>query len=306
MKKVLSLVLLCAMVLTLAACGNTKTETPDAPQQSETVQDDQATILPAPGELTKPAPAPETETEAPAPEQGVVTGPQVSMPELPEPAPAPEAPAEPVAPVEPETPVATPAEPEVPAETPAEPEVPAETPAESEVPAEPEVPAETPAESEVPAEPEVPAEDPAEPVIPGEDLMIMIEEMYAISGPQFMHMSMPVELSDAELTQWLTGISDPALLSAAVVNESMMGAQAYSLVLARVTDAAKAEEVAQMMLDNIDPAKWICVQADDLAAAIKGDLVMFIMVDTQLGLTAQNMVDAFSQVAGGVDKTLTK
>ena len=61
-----------------------------------------------------------------------------------------------------------------------------------------------------------------------------------------------------------------------------------------------------MMLDNIDPAKWICVQADDLAAAIKGDLVMFIMVDTQLGLTAQNMVDAFSQVAGGVDKTLTK
>ena len=55
MKKVLSLVLLCSMVLTLAACGNTKTETPDAPQQSETVQDDQATILPAPGELTKPA-----------------------------------------------------------------------------------------------------------------------------------------------------------------------------------------------------------------------------------------------------------
>ena len=302
MKKVLSLMLLCAMVLALCACGNTKVETPDAPQQSETVQDDQATILPAPGELTKPAPAPEPEAETPAPEQGVVTGPQVSMPELPEPAPAPETPAEPVAPVEPEAPAETPTEPETPAESevPAEPEVPAEDPAE------PEVPAETPVEPETPAESEVPAEDPAEPAIPGEDLMSMIEEMYAISGPQFMHMSMPVELSDAELTQWLTGISDPALLTAAVVNESMMGSQAYSLVLARVADAAKAEEVAQMMLDNIDPAKWICVQADDLAAAIKGDLVMFIMVDTQLGLTAQNMVDAFSQVAGGVDKTLTK
>ena len=294
MKKVLSLMLLCAMVLALCACGNTKVETPDAPQQSEPVQDDQATILPAPGELTKPAPAPETETntatEVPAPEQGVVTGPQVSMPELPEPAPAPEAPAEPVAPVEPETPAETPAEPEVPAETPVEPEAPAET----------------PAEPEAPAEPEGPAGDPVEPAIPGEDLMVMIEDIYAISGPQFMHMSMPVELSDADTTAWLTGISDPSLLSAAVVNESMMGAQAYSLVLVRVADAAKAEEVAQMMLDNIDPAKWICVQADDLAAAIKGDLVMFIMVDTQLGLTAQNMVDAFSQVAGDVDKTLTK
>ena len=85
MKKVLSLVLLCAMVLTLAACGNTKTETPDPPQQSETIQDDQATILPAPGELTKPAPAPETETEAPAPEQGVVTGPRCLCPSFPSP-----------------------------------------------------------------------------------------------------------------------------------------------------------------------------------------------------------------------------
>ena len=293
MKKLLSILLLCTMVLTLCACGNSENQTPDAPQQSETAED-----LPAPGELTKPAPPyatgtddTETQPEAiPAPEQGVVTGPQVSMPELPEPAPAPEAPAEPVAPVEPETPAETPAEPEIPAETPAEPEAPAET----------------PAEPEVPAEPETPAEEPAEPAIPGEDLMVMIEEIYAISGPQFMHMSMPVELSDAELTQWLTGVTDPALLSAAVVNESMMGSQAYSLVLARVADAAKAEEVAQMMLDNIDPAKWICVQADDMAAATKGDLVMFIMVDTQLGLTAQNMVDAFSQVAGGVDKTLTK
>ena len=136
--------------------------------------------------------------------------------------------------------------------------------------------------------------------------MRMIENIYAICGPQFMHMTMSVDLADAEICSWLTGISDPALLSAAVVNESMMGSQAYSLVLARVNDAAKAEDVARMMLDNIDPAKWICVQADDIAAAIKGDLVMFIMVDTQLGLTAQNMVDAFSQVAGGVDDTLTK
>lgn len=286
MKKVLSMMLLCAMVLTLCACGNT-TETPDAPQQSETVDNSQISEQPAPGDLTKPAPLPETSTESevPAPEQGVVTGPQVSMPELPAaPTPAPETPAEPAEP-------AAPVEPEAPAEP--------ETPAESETSVEPQAPA----EPETPAENETPAQEPA---VPGEDLMLMIEEMYAICGPQFMHMSMPVELSDAETTAWLTGVSDPALLSAAVVNESMMGAQAYSLVLARVADAAKAEEIAQMMLGNIDPAKWICVQADDLAAAIKGDLVMFIMVDTQLGLTAQNMVDAFSQVAGGVDKTLTK
>ena len=140
----------------------------------------------------------------------------------------------------------------------------------------------------------------------GETVEALVNKIYESKMPEFALMTMPVDLADAEMAAWQTGISDPALLKEAVISESMMGSQAYSLVMVRVNDAAKAEEVAQMMLDNIDPAKWICVQADDLAAAIKGDLVMFIMVDTQLGLTAQNMVDAFSQVAGGVDKTLTK
>ena len=130
--------------------------------------------------------------------------------------------------------------------------------------------------------------------------------MYAIYGPQFMHMAMPIDPADIDTLTWLTGISDPALVKEAVVSESMMGSQAYSLVLVRVNDAAKAEEVANMMLQNINPRKWICVEANDIAAAIKGDLVMFIMLDTQLQMTAGEMVNAFSQVAGGVDKTLSK
>jgi Na+-driven multidrug efflux pump len=64
--------------------------------------------------------------------------------------------------------------------------------------------------------------------------------------------------------------------------------------------------LCNMMLQNINPRKWICVEANDIAAAIKGDLVMFIMLDTQLQMTAGEMVNAFSQVAGGVDKTLSK
>ena len=140
----------------------------------------------------------------------------------------------------------------------------------------------------------------------GETVETLIEKIYETKMPEFALMTMPVDLADAETTAWLTGVSDPSLLKEAAVSESMMGSQAYSLVLARVKDAAKAEEVAQMMLDNIDPRKWICVEADDIAAAIKGDLVMFIMIDSQMGLPAADMVDAFSQVAGGVDKTLSK
>ena len=153
-----------------------------------------------------------------------------------------------------------------------------------------------------------PAEDkPQGADLSGETVEALIEKIYETKMPEFALMTMPVDLADAETTAWLTGVSDPALLKEAVISESMMGSQAYSLVRVRVNDAAKAEEVAQMMLDNIDPVKWICVQADDIDAAIYGDLVLFVMIDSQFGLPAADFIGAFKTIAGGaLDKELSK
>ena len=272
MKKILSILLLCAMLLTVCACGNQQAEEPQQPQQSEQIQQPEAESQPSPGDLTKPAPPYATGTgdvETPAapeaPSQEVVTAPDSTS-------------GNPLVQI-----------------NPAQPETPAES--------------ETPAEPDAPAEPETPAEDESsmeEPAMPGEDLMLMVEDIYAICGPQFMHMTMPLDLSDSETLAYFTGISDPSLLTAAVVNESMMGSQAYSLVLCRVADAANAEDVANTILNGVNPAKWICVQADDLDAGIKGDLVLFVMIDSQMGLPAADIIAAFSQVAGGLDKELSK
>lgn len=141
----------------------------------------------------------------------------------------------------------------------------------------------------------------------GESLSAIVDKIYEQKAPQFPTGPMEVDLSDAESVLWLTGVSDPALLKEALVSEAMMGSQAYSLVLVRVNDAAKAEEVANTMLENIDPAKWICVQADDIDAAIYGDLVLFVMIDSQFGLPATDLIGAFKTVCGGVlDKELSK
>lgn len=140
----------------------------------------------------------------------------------------------------------------------------------------------------------------------GETVETLIEKIYETKMPEFSLMTMPVDLADADATAWLTGVSDPALLKGAVVSESMMGSQAYSLVLVQVADAAKAEDVANMMLQNIDPVKWICVQADDIDAGIKGDLVLFVMIDSQFGMPAADFIAAFSQAVGGLDKELSK
>ena len=153
-----------------------------------------------------------------------------------------------------------------------------------------------------------PAEDkPQGADLSGETVEALIEKIYETKMPEFALMTMPVDLADAEMTAWLTGVSDPALLKEAAVSEPMMSAQAYSLVLARVADAAKAEEVAQMMLDNIDPRKWVCVGADDIDAAIYGDLVLFVMIDSGFGIPAADFVGAFKTIAGGaLDKELSK
>ena len=141
----------------------------------------------------------------------------------------------------------------------------------------------------------------------GESAEALVNKIYESRMPEFALMTMPVDLADAEMVAWQTGISDPALLKEAVISESMMGSQAYSLVMVRVNDAAKSEEVAQMMLDNIDPRKWICVAADDIDAAIYGDLVLFVMIDSSFGLPAADFVGAFKTIAGGaLDKELSK
>ena len=68
-----------------------------------------------------------------------------------------------------------------------------------------------------------------------------------------------------------------------------------------------AEETARAILDGVNPAKWICVQADDLDAAVSGDLVLFVMIGSQFDLPAADLIGAFKTLCGGtLDKELSK
>ena len=125
-----------------------------------------------------------------------------------------------------------------------------------------------------------------------------------IAPVEFMGGLYPVDLADTSedglwAIQSFTGLSDTSKITDLAVYESMIGAQAFSLVMVRTAEGVDAKAVAQEMKDNIDPRKWICVCADEVMVAGYSDTVMFIMVDTMMGLHAQSYVDAFAQVAGG-------
>ena len=121
---------------------------------------------------------------------------------------------------------------------------------------------------------------------------------------EFMGGLIPIDLTDTSedglwMLQSFTALDSAEKITDVAVYEPMTGSQAFSLVMVRVADAAEAKEIAQHMKDNIDPRKWICVGADEVMAAGYGDTVLFVMLDSSLGLKAQSYVDAFTDICGG-------
>ena len=115
---------------------------------------------------------------------------------------------------------------------------------------------------------------------------------------EFMGGCIPVDLTDADSVKYFTGLQNADSITDVAVYEPMMGSQAFSLVMVRTAEGADSKAVAEEMKNGIDPRKWICVGADEVMAAGYSDTAMFIMLDSQLGLSAQSYVDAFQEVCG--------
>ena len=68
----------------------------------------------------------------------------------------------------------------------------------------------------------------------------------------------------------------------AIASESMVGSIAHSVVLVRLNDAKDAEATVQTIKDNVDPRKWICIEASNVVVKSKGNLVILIMSNEEL------------------------
>ena len=133
---------------------------------------------------------------------------------------------------------------------------------------------------------------------PDAELSTLVDSIYADYEVSIMTMTKAVDLSDAAWAKQYTGLDDVSQIEAAVASEAAIGSQAYSLVLVRVAEGADAAQVADEMAAGINPAKWICAQADDIMVGAAGNVAMLVMVDSQLGIPAQSVADAFVAAAG--------
>lgn len=158
--------------------------------------------------------------------------------------------------------------------------------------------AKEPAETTVPSTPAVVA-----PEGTTEELMAKIYENVTVELPL---MSMPVDLADEYAVVAYTGAETNEGIVEATVSESMIGAQAYSITLARCESAEAAANLAEVMMEKIDTRKWICVEATEKQAVVCGDLVMFVMLNPEYGVTTDDIVAAFTTVCGGAVDSVIK
>lgn len=151
------------------------------------------------------------------------------------------------------------------------------------------------------------------------DLSTVIGKMYETVSPEFPTMdSTPVDLTDIWAVNGYLGLgtieeAENATagnvadlgIKEAFFSESMMMSHAYSLVVARVSDTSKVEEIKTAMFEGINQSKWVCVTADQLRVVSCADIVMLVMVSSELGPVglADSLVQAFAATVSGAQVT---
>lgn len=90
-------------------------------------------------------------------------------------------------------------------------------------------------------------------------------------------MTTELDLGDTDMISYHTGLSDLDGIEGIYLSESMMSSTAYSAVYIRTTDEADAEAIRKQLMDNINPAKWVCVTAEQQYAVLLGNDIFFVM-----------------------------
>jgi hypothetical protein len=138
----------------------------------------------------------------------------------------------------------------------------------------------------------------------------IVEQIYKEKNPILRLETQELDLTNADLLKYNTGLNSASKVKEAVVSENMMrGGAAYSMVLLRVNDSKDTESAAKEMFEGINMAKWICVGADELRVATSGDTIMLVMMQNTLSdtITCKDIEDEFKKLCGGeLDKTYEK
>lgn len=109
----------------------------------------------------------------------------------------------------------------------------------------------------------------------------------------------PMELVQTEINadniEYFLGSSDIDYKEA-LASEPAMSSIPHSVVLLRVNEGADVEAIKTTIKENVNPAKWLCVEVtpENIIVENKGDLVILIMVEEQV--TREGIYNVFNEL----------
>ncbi len=136
------------------------------------------------------------------------------------------------------------------------------------------------------------------------DVKKMVNTIYIELGDALPLLEFQKINSSTESWKSFTGLSDSSNVEFTVVSEPLMNAQAYSLVVLKVKDTSKIEDMKQEMYDNINMAKWICVSAEKLYITNSGDIIFMVMASDEWATPVYEKFKKY--VNNNIGKELTK
>ena len=123
----------------------------------------------------------------------------------------------------------------------------------------------------------------------------ILEKVYADADlPDDMREAMQyyqnAEITDAE-AQYLLGTTE-VKYSDSVYSMPMMSSVAYQCVVLRVDESQDVETAKQLLKDNADPRKWVCVEPETVLVENVGDVILYVMSEEQVATALQNAFTA--------------
>lgn len=79
----------------------------------------------------------------------------------------------------------------------------------------------------------------------------------------------------------------------ALISESGITTNAYSLMLVRANSESEAAKLAGEIKESVNPAKWVCVSAESVISSSQKDLVLVVMGEQAV---AQVLIDTFNTI----------
>ncbi len=122
----------------------------------------------------------------------------------------------------------------------------------------------------------------------------IIDKVYDGISIDDMPKLMTTDLNEENMSYYL-GVDDLDIKEG-IASEPAMSSIPWSVVVVKLNDAAKVEQAKKDIKEKVNPAKWVCVDAEEVIVENRGSTIILIMMDEENVEIAEKVKNNFNNL----------